>query len=439
MPSSPEKRMRFIESCGFLIIALSLSVSAANPPVSSAELDRLYPELQKLYLDLHQSPELSLHEAKTGETLVAQLRPLGYEVTANVGGYGVVAVLKNGAGPTVLFRTDTDALPVEEKTGLPFASRVRTADGTPVMHACGHDLHMSAWVGTAKWMAAHKDRWSGTLMLIAQPAEEIVKGARAMIADGLYTRFPKPEFALAIHDDSSLPAGQVGYTPGYALANSDSIDITVFGKGGHGAQPQSTVDPIVIAARIVSGLQTLVSRQNDPLDPVVVTVGQIHGGTKNNIIPDQVLLGLSVRTYKKEVRARVLQGIERVAKAEADLAGAPRPPEVKLTEGTIAVYNDPKLTQRLATALRSSLGENNVLEIPPKMVSEDFSYYAQDGIPEAMFHVGAVNPAKFAQAQRSATPLPSLHSARFAPDFQPTLYTAMETEITELLELMGKN
>jgi len=430
--------MRIFPPYGFLIVALSLSVSAANPPVSSTELDRLYPELHKLYVDLHQSPELSLHEAKTEETLVAQLQPLGYEVTANVGGYGVVAVLKNGNGPTVLFRTDTDALPVEEKTGLAFASRVRTADGTPVMHACGHDLHMSAWVGTAKWMAAHKDRWSGTLMLIAQPAEEVVKGARAMLADGLYTRFPKPEFALAIHDDSSLPAGQVGYTSGYALANSDSIDITVFGKGGHGAQPQSTVDPIVIAARIVSGLQTLVSRQNNPLDPIVVTVGQIHGGTKNNIIPDQVLLGLSVRTYKKEVRERVLQGIERVARAEADLAGAPRPPEVKLTEGTIAVYNDPKLTQRLATALRSSLGENNVLEIGPKMVSEDFSYYAQDGIPEAMFHVGAVDPAKFAEAQRSGTPLPSLHSALFAPDFQPTLYTAIETEITELLALMGK-
>ncbi len=419
-------------------LAGTLAAAAANPPVSPTDFEQMYPELQRLYVDLHQSPELSLHEQKTSEKLVAELKPLGYEVTPHVGGYGVVAVLKNGSGPTVLLRTDTDALPVEEKTGLPFASKVRTADGTPVMHACGHDLHMSAWIGTARWMAAHKDRWSGTLVMIAQPAEEVVKGARAMLADGLYTRFPKPNFALAIHDDSGLPTGVVGYTPGYALSNSDSIDITVFGKGGHGAQPQSTVDPIVIAARIVSGLQTLVSRQNNPLDPVVITVGQIHAGTKNNIIPDQAMLGLSVRTYKREVRERVLAGIERVAKAEAELAGAPRAPEVKLTEGTIAVYNDPKLTQRLVGALRNALGDSNVEEIPPKMVSEDFSYYAQDGIPEAMFHVGAVDPQKYAEAQRSGTPLPSLHSALFAPDFQPTLNTAIETEVVELLELMGK-
>ena len=421
---------------GFLLT--NLIAFSANAPVSSADFEQLYPNLEKLYVDLHESPELSLHEQKTAEKLVSQLKPLGYEVTSGVGGYGVVAVLRNGTGPNVLLRTDTDALPVEEKTGLPFASKVRTPEGTPVMHACGHDLHMTAWIGTAKWMASHKQQWSGTLILIAQPAEEVVKGAQAMLADGLYTRFPKPSFALAVHDASDLPVGKVGYTPGYALANSDSVDITVFGKGGHGAQPQTTVDPIVIAARIVSGLQTLVSRQNNPLDPIVVTVGQIHGGTKNNIIPDSVMLGLSVRTYKKEVRERVLQGIERVAKAEAELAGAPRAPEVKLTETTIAVYNDPKLTERLVGSLRRSLGDANVVEIPPKMVSEDFSYYAQGGIPEAMFHVGAVNVEKFAEAQRSGMQLPSLHSALFAPDFQPTLRVAMATEVTELLELMGK-
>jgi amidohydrolase len=421
---------------GFLLT--NLIAFSANAPVSSADFEQLYPNLEKLYVDLHQSPELSLHEQKTAEKLVSQLKPLGYEVTSGVGGYGVVAVLRNGTGPNVLLRTDTDALPVEEKTGLPFASKVRTPEGTPVMHACGHDLHMTAWIGTAKWMASHKQQWSGTLILIAQPAEEVVKGAQAMLADGLYTRFPKPSFALAVHDASDLPVGKVGYTPGYALANSDSVDITVFGKGGHGAQPQTTVDPIVIAARIVSGLQTLVSRQNNPLDPIVVTVGQIHGGTKNNIIPDSVMLGLSVRTYKKEVRERVLQGIERVAKAEAELAGAPRAPEVKLTETTIAVYNDPKLTERLVRSLRRSLGDVNVVEIPPKMVSEDFSYYAQGGIPEAMFHVGSVNVEKFAEAQRSRMQLPSLHSALFAPDFQPTLRVAMATEVTELLELMGK-
>jgi len=420
------------------VLLIKLTAICANAPVSSTDFDQFYPNLEKLYVDLHQAPELSLHEEKTAVRLVAEIKPLGYEVTAGVGGHGVVAVLRNGSGPTVLLRTDTDALPVEEKTGLPFASKVRTPEGTPVMHACGHDLHMTAWIGTAKWMAAHKQQWNGTLVMIAQPAEEVVKGAKAMLADGLYTRFPKPNFALAIHDAGDLPTGQVGYTPGYALANSDSIDITVFGKGGHGAQPQTTIDPIVIAARIVEGLQTLVSRRNDPLDPIVVTVGQIHGGTKNNIIPDQVILGLSVRTYKKEVRDRVLQGIERVAKAEAELAVAPRAPEVKLTEGTIAVYNDPKLTERLVGSLRRSLGASNVIAIPPKMVSEDFSYYAQDGIPEAMFNVGAVNPQKFADAQRSGTQLPSLHSALFAPDFRPTLRTAIQTEVTELLELMGK-
>lgn len=428
-------RLRFLLAA---LLLIKLTAACANPPVASTDFDQLYPNLEKLYVDLHQAPELSLHEEKTAARLVAELKPLGYEVTAGVGGHGVVAVLRNGSGPAVLLRTDTDALPVEEKTGLPFASKVRTPEGTPVMHACGHDLHMTAWIGAAKWMAAHKQQWNGTLVMIAQPAEEVVKGAKAMLADGLYTRFPKPNFALAIHDAGDLPTGQVGYTPGYALANSDSIDITVFGKGGHGAQPQTTIDPIVIAARIVEGLQTLVSRRNDPLDPIVVTVGQIHGGTKNNIIPDQVMLGLSVRTYKKEVRERVLQGIERVAKAEAELAGAPRAPEVKLTEGTIAVYNDPKLTERLVSSLRRSLGDNNVIEVPPKMVSEDFSYYAQEGIPEAMFNVGAVNPQKFADAQRSGAQLPSLHSALFAPDFQPTLRTAIQTEVTELLELMGK-
>ena len=429
--------MRF-RALVFAIFFINIGCLCANPPVSSAEFDQLYPNLEKLYVDLHQAPELSLHEEKTAARLVSELSPLGYEVTSGVGGYGIVAVLRNGTGPTVLLRTDTDALPVEERTRLTFASKVRTPEGTPVMHACGHDLHMTAWIGTAKWMASHKRQWSGTLVMIAQPAEEVVKGAKAMLADGLYTRFPKPNFALAIHDASDLPAGQVGYTPGYALANSDSIDITVFGKGGHGAQPQTTIDPIVIAARIVEGLQTLVSRRNDPLDPIVITVGQIHGGTKNNIIPDQVMLGLSVRTYKKEVRERVLQGIERVAKAEAELAGAPRAPEVKLTEGTIAVYNDPKLTRRLAGSLRQSLGDTNVIEIPPKMVSEDFSYYAQDRIPEAMFNVGAVNPEKFAAAQQSGSQLPSLHSALFAPDFQPTLRTAIQTEVTELLELIQK-
>jgi hippurate hydrolase len=434
--SSSGVTMRTLIALACLLALAGLAMAA--PPVSAADVDKMSPGLEKVYIQLHESPELSLHEQKTSATLVEQLRPLGYDVTPNVGGHGVVAILKNGSGPVVMFRTDMDALPVEEKTGLPYASKVHMPDGTPVMHACGHDLHMTAWLGTARYMAAHKNDWSGTLMLIGQPAEEVVKGARAMLNDGLYTRFPKPTYALAMHDDSGLPAGTVGYTPGFALANSDSIDLTVYGKGGHGAAPNTTVDPVVIASRIVLALQTIVSREKDPLEPAVVTVGQIHGGTKNNIIPDHVVLGLSVRTYKAEVRDQVLKAIERVAKGEAEAAGAPKPPEMKITESTKAVYNDPKLVDRVVGALKQSLGPENVHQIPPKMVSEDFAYYDQDGVPIFLFSAGAVNPAKFAEAQKTGEVLPSLHSALFAPDLTPTLKTAITAEVTSLLELMPK-
>jgi len=334
-----------------------------------------------------------------------------------------------------------DALPVEEKTGLSYASRVvvKSDLGTtiPVMHACGHDIHMSSWFGTAKLMATNRDRWHGTLMLVAQPAEETGEGAVAMIKDGLFTRFPKPDFALAIHDSPSQPVGQVGYTPGYAMASADSVDITVFGRGGHGGQPQNTVDPVVIAARIVLTLQTIVSRENNPLDPAVITVGAIQGGTKYNIIPDEVRLQLTVRSYKPEVRKRLLASIERVTKGEALAGGAPREPLVRVTPAANAMYNDPALTKRLVAVLGRVLGQANVVEVEPKTVFEDFAEFNLAGIPSADFWVGAVNADKFAAAQRTGAPLPPLHSSEWAPDYTPTLKTAITVETVELLELLA--
>ena len=409
---------------------------------SAEQVNAVYSDVEALYLDLHRNPELSLHEQQTAAKLAERMKALGYEVTTGVGGVGVVAVLRNGQGPTVLLRTDMDALPVEEKTGLPYASQVvvKSDSGTtvPVMHACGHDVHMSSWFGTAKLMATNRQRWHGTLILIGQPAEEIGAGAAAMLKDGLFTRFPKPDFALAIHDDASLPAGQVGYTPGYTMASSDSVDITIFGRGGHGAQPQNTVDPIVIAARTVLALQTIVSRENNPLDPAVITVGTIHGGTKNNIIPDEVRLQLTVRSYKPEVRKHLLASIERVARGEALAGGAPREPLVKVEPAANATYNDPELTKRLATALRNTLGQANLVEVAPRMVFEDFSEFSLAGVPSVIFWVGGVERVKFTAAQQSGTPLPGLHSSLWAPDREPTLKTAITVETAELLELLGR-
>jgi len=426
-----------LTACG----ATAQSKPAIWTTPSTEQVSAVYPEVESLYFDLHRSPELAMHEQETAAKLAQHVKALGYEVTTGVGGTGVVAILKNGTGPTVMLRTDMDALPIEEKTGLPFSSQVvfKSASGTstPVMHACGHDIHMSSWFGTAKLMASNRDRWHGTLILIGQPAEETGEGAPAMIKDGLLTRFPKPDFALAIHDNANLPVGQVGYTPGYALAAADSVDMTIFGVGGHGGRPQSTVDPIVIAAKTVLALQTIVSRENNPLDPIVITVGTIHGGTKNSIIPDEVKLQITVRTYKPEVRKRVLASIERVAKGEALAAGAPKEPLVKVTPAANAMYNDPELTKRLVARLRSVLGQANVVEVEPVMVFEDFAEFNLAGIPSADFWVGAVNPENFAAAQQSGKPLPQLHSAAWAPDYAPTLRMAIAVETTELLELLG--
>jgi len=426
-------------------MVLATSAASQAKPVtwttpSAEEINAVYPEVESLYFDLHKNPELAMHEQQTAAKLAERVKALGYEVTTGVGGTGVVAVLRNGKGPTVLLRTDMDALPIGEETGLPFASHVvvKSDSGTsiPVMHACGHDIHMSSWIGTAKLMATNRDRWHGTLILIGQPAEETGEGAVAMIKDGLLTRFPKPDFALAIHDSANQPVGQVVFAPGYAFAAADSVDITIFGRGGHGARPQNTIDPVIIAARTVIALQTIVSRENNPFDPAVITVGAIRGGTKNSIIPDEVKLQLTVRSYKPEVRKRLLASIERVAKGEAIAGGALKEPLVKVTPAANAVYNDPELTKRLVATLRGVLGQAHVVEDEPTMGFEDFAEFNLAGIPSADFWVGAVEPGKFAAVQ-SRTDLPQLHSSTWAPDYTPTLKMVMVVETTELLELLG--
>jgi hippurate hydrolase len=420
----------------FLVFVLTSNAQTA------ADLDRVYPAAESLYLDLHQHPELSLHEVQTAAKIADRLRSLGYEVTSGVGGTGVVAVLKNGAGPTVMLRTELDALPVAEQTGVAYASQVTTTDdsGAPVavMHACGHDLHMAALTGTADVMAHNRQHWHGTLMLIGQPAEERVKGAEAMLKDGLFTRFPKPDYALAVHDTDALPAGEVGYTSGFALTSSDSVNITIHGRGAHGSRPQIAIDPIVIGARIVLALQTIVSREITPGDHAVITVGAFQAGTKNNIIPDEAKLLLTVRAYKPEVRDHLLQAITRVAKAEALAGGAVREPSIEHPETTPATYNDPDLTKRVAGALTAALGDRNVKELDPDFPSEDFSlYYKEGGVKSTMIRVGATDPEKFAAAQKSGEILPGLHTARFIPDLKPSLRTAIQSEVAALMNLMG--
>ncbi len=408
----------------------------------TSEVNSVYPQVQTLYVDLHEHPELSLHEVNTAAKVAGKLRALGYEVTEKVGGTGVVGILRNGAGPTVMLRTELDALPVEEKTGLPYASNVHTKDDAghdvPVMHACGHDIHMAAWVGTATIMAQTKEDWRGTLILIAQPAEERGLGAKNMIADGLFTRFPKPDVGVALHTSNNLPAGKVGFTPEYALSNADTINITIYGKGGHGAKPETTVDPIVIAARVVLALQTVVSREIKPGDPAVITVGFIQGGTKHNITPDEVHLGLSVRSYTADVRKHLLAAIDRIVKAEAEAAGAPKAPLVQEVETIDAVYNDPKLGQRLRQVLVGALGKQNVELVPPNMASEDYSAFIQAGVPSFYFVLGVADPVKFAEAKASGVQLPSNHSPFFAPDMEPSLKTAIEAEVAVLQVLLSE-
>ncbi len=423
----------------FLLVMLT-AIAWAQTPSPTAEVQTVYPEAHALYVDIHEHPELSSHETQTAEKLAGRLRDLGYAVTEHVGGTGVVAILKNGAGPTVMLRTELDALPVEEKTGLPYASKVRTKDDSGrevgVMHACGHDVHMAALFGTADIMAHSKNTWHGTLILIGQPAEETITGAKRMIEDGLMTRFPKPDVALALHVGNELPAGKVGVGSGYRFSNADSLRITIYGKGGHGSMPNSTIDPIVIAARVVVTLQTIVSREVRPGEVAVVTVGYIQAGTKNNIIPDHAELGLTVRSYKPEVRKQVLAAIERITKAEANAAGATQEPKIEHVEGTDAVYNDPALARRMQGVLEATLGKDNVVVEEPGMASEDFSYFTAQGVPSFYFSLGGADPEKYAEAKSTGTNLPSNHSPLFAPDVDPALHTGIEAEVALLRNLL---
>src|SRR5437762_499860 len=438
-----------------LLFALFFAIPAVAQQSIDAIVDREIAQLVTTYKMLHASPELSHREEKTSAYFAKQLRALGFTVTEHLGkydrpgftGYGVAAVMKNGDGPTVLVRTDLDALPVEEKTGLPYASAVKAKNDAgqevSVMHACGHDIHITNMIGTAKMLAQLKDQWRGTLILIGQPAEETVNGARAMLADGLYTRFSKPDFAIALHDSADVAAGKVTYCPGYAMASSTSVDVIIRGLGGHGSKPEATKDPVVIASQTVLALQTIISRENSPLDPAVVTVGSIHGGTKRNIIPDEVTLQLTIRTFREEVRQHILASIERIVKGVAMAAGVPedRAPIVKVIESENApsLYNDPALTERVAAAIGRTIGTSNVIKVSPLMASEDFGVLNLDHkIPSFYFWLGAMAPEKIEASRKSGKPLPSLHSSLFEPLPEPTLRTGVKAMTTAVLELMKK-
>ena len=435
-----------------IAIAFGLAAALLASPASAATVRQAVeadmPQLLALYRDLHANPELSFQEVRSSAKLAAEMRKLGFEVTEKVGKTGVVAVMKNGSGPVVMLRADMDGLPVKEQTGLAFASKATGTlpDGSvsPVMHACGHDTHMTSWIGTARRLVAMKDQWSGTLVMILQPAEEIGRGAEAMLEDGLYTRFPKPDYAIAFHDAAALPAGTIGVTPGYALANVDSVDITVHGVGGHGAYPHTTRDPVVLASRIVTGLQMLVSRENDPQNPAVVTVGSFHAGSKHNIISDEAKLQLTVRSYTPEVRRNLLDGIKRVARGEAIAAGMPegKMPEVVIREAeyTPATFNTERLSNRALELFTQHFGADRIKKATPVMGGEDFSHYwlADKSIESLIFWVGGTPREKWEAAGGDTQKLPSLHSPFFAPDADAVISTATEALTLAALDVLGK-
>ena len=430
-------------------LAAASTLAFTGPAAAQSLTDSIardMPELMELYRELHANPELSMQETQTAARLAGLLRGMGYEVTEGVGQTGVVAVMENGAGPTVMLRADMDALPVTEQTGLPYASKVtataRSGVVSGVMHACGHDTHMAGLIGAARQLAERKDEWSGTLVVIGQPGEEVGEGAAAMLEDGLYDRFPKPDYAIAFHDAAQIPAGVVGYASGYALANVDSVDITIPGVGGHGAYPHTTRDPVVLASAIVMRLQTLISREQNPQDPAVLTVGSIHGGAKHNIIPDEVKLQLTVRSYSDGSRDALLRGIERIARGEAIAAGMPedKMPAVAVDPAfTPATYNNPELVERLIPAMRGALGEQRVIETPAVMGGEDFSRYRRadpDNIQSLIFWVGGVSPANWAKAEAGEITLPSLHSPFWAPDADAVIATGAAVLTQSALTLM---
>ncbi len=404
-------------------------------------LDANLNDLVALYRHFHAHPELSFEERETAARLAKEFRAVGAKVAEQVGGHGVVGVLANGAGPTLMLRADMDGLPVAEETGLEYASQVRTKNErgatVGVMHACGHDVHLTNLVGVARYLAAHRDSWRGTLLLVGQPAEERGAGAKAMLAAGLFRNYPRPDFALALHVDASSAAGTVGYLGGYALANVDSVDITIRGRGGHGAYPHTTIDPIVIAARLVLDLQTIVSREVKPIEPAVVTVGSIQAGTKHNVISSECRLQLTVRSYAGQVRQQLHEAIRRKTLAAAASAAAPEP-EINISEGTPALWNDPELAERLGQVFRRELGQQNVIQAEPSMGGEDFGRYGRAGVPILMYRVGAVASDRLARYTKAGEQPPSLHSAHFYPDAEPTLRTSVSTMAAAALELLAK-
>ncbi len=430
------------------VISLAGPLGAASDIADRA--DKHTGELLELYKHLHANPELSFFERNTSARLAAELKAAGYEVTYPVGKYpagrdytcwGVVAMLKNGSGPTVLVRGDMDALPIDEKTGVPYASKVRMADisgeQVGVMHACGHDMHTTVLLGTARMLAELKDRWSGTVVIVGQTAEERGSGARALIADGLYERWPVPDYAVAEHVDPSLEIGQVGYCPGWAMANVDMMDITIRGVGSHGARPNQGIDPVVLSAQVINALQTVVSRNINPVEPGVVTVGSIHGGSKHNIIPDEVKLQLTVRSYKQEVRKKILDAIERITIHTARAAGVPedRLPVINGgVEFTPALYNDPDLVASTVGVLQAELGEQNVVEQMPTTGGEDFSEYGrtEHKVPIFMMRIGTATVGSDPDTR------PGLHSPLFYPVPEPVIKTGVTAMTATVLNLLRK-
>ena len=407
-----------------------------NATTLDLKLDKTMPAIEKLYLDLHQSPELSYHEQQTGQKIAKQLKQLGFDVTDNVGGFGVVGIYKNGNGPTIMIRTDTDGLPIIEQTGKPYASKVTVTNDegatVGVMHGCGHDIHMSSFIGTAQQLVMHKDAWQGTLMMVAQPAEEVGGGAKAMLKEGLFSKYPTPDHVIALHVSASVPAGKVSMKNEYTMASVDSVDITVKGKGGHGAYPHTTVDPVVIASRIVLALQTITSRELSPLEPSVITVGSIHGGSKHNVISDEVKLQLTLRSYNPEVRLQQIAAIKRISQGIALSAGLDKSlmPEVYVheDESIPSTYNNPEQTNIVRSAISAAIGARNVLETEAVMAGEDFGLYGrtEQNIPITLFWLGGVEQAQYAAAQKSGETLPSLHSSKFAPDYKVALPTGIK-------------
>ncbi|MBL9145799.1 MAG: amidohydrolase [Verrucomicrobiaceae bacterium] len=430
------------------LLLLSLSVSLSVHAVDLVGVvAKEVPSLTELYKELHANPELSLHEEQSAARVAAELRKVGIEVTEKVGGHGIVGVLKNGEGPVVMVRTDLDALPVREQTDLPYSSSKTTKDDlgreVSVMHACGHDMHMACFVGTARTLVQLRDQWRGTVVMIGQPAEERVLGARLMLRAGLFSKFPKPDKALALHCSADMPHGTVGLTEGFALANVDTMEIVVKGVGGHGSMPNLCKDPVLLASQIVVALQSIVSREVRPGDPAVVTVGSIHGGTKSNIIPDEVRLQLTLRSYKKETRQHLIDSVKRITLAQAESAGMPKDkmPEIILSDDqTPALYNQPELAATVSKAIAGTLGADNVQTRDPSMGAEDFAEYGltREKVPLCMFWLGTQSPATVAEAKARGQTLPSLHSPFFKPVPEPTLQTGVQAMTAAVLALMPK-